>query len=156
MSMEICVLSDARIASTEEWQSSIDTEELPLRLPDHKLLTETIGGRLQVQLRDEYTTIEYSIVDLQELEETYKNINFEHHWTNVIAFTWATDFKEEIAAWMAATAYARATQGVIFDEHDGRFLSPAESLELVTELERLLPAKEAALHSILQQLKSKS
>lgn len=154
MSMEICVLSNVRIASTAEWQLSIDAEEFPLRLPHQEPLAETVGGHLQVQFGDKNTMIEYSVVDFSELKETYKNINFEHDWRNVLAFTWATDFKEEIAAWMAATAYARATHGVIFDEHDGRLLSPAESLGVVADLERSLPAKEAALLSFLQQLKS--
>ena len=52
MSMEICVLSDARLASIAEWQISIEAERFPLRLPQEEPLAESGGGNLLVQLRD--------------------------------------------------------------------------------------------------------
>jgi hypothetical protein len=150
--MEICVFSDVRLASIAEWQASIETEGFPLRLPREKPLANSGGGNLRVQLRDKEAMIEYSVVDFSELEETYRNVNFGRVWKYVIAFIWSSAFAEEIVAWMAATAYARATCGLVFDEHEGKLLTPAESLEVVVELERSLPEKEAMLQSFLQQL----
>jgi hypothetical protein len=41
---------------------------------------------------------------------------------------------------MAATAYARATSGVIYDEEEeGRLFSPATALDVARDLERFLP-----------------
>src|ERR1700685_4584230 len=102
MSMEICVLSDVRLASIAEWQASIETESFPLRLPREKPLANSGGGNLRVQLRDKEALIEYSVVDFSELEETYRNVNFGRVWKYVIAFIWSSAFAEEIVAWMAA------------------------------------------------------
>jgi hypothetical protein len=155
VSMEICVLSDVRLVSIAEWQTSIETERFPLLLPREKTLAKSGGGNLRVQLRDKETMIEYSVVDFSELEETYRNVNFGRVWKYVMAFIWSSAFAEEISAWMAATAYARATSGLVFDEHDGKLLTPAESLGVVLELERSLPEKETALQSFLQLLHQK-
>jgi hypothetical protein len=152
MSMEICVLSDVRLASIAEWQTSIEAESFPLRLPREKPLSKSDGGNLRVQLRDKETMIEYSVVEFSELEEMYRNVNFGRVWTYVIAFIWSSAFAEEIAAWMAATAYARATGGFVFDEGEGKLLTPTEALGVVVELERSLPEKEVALQIFLQQL----
>jgi hypothetical protein len=57
---------------------------------------------------------------------------------------------------MVATAYARATDGIVFDEQEGKLLTPEESLRVVREIERRRPEMEAALRSFVQQLSPKS
>ncbi len=156
MSMEICVLSDVRISSIAEWQNAVGAEELPLQLPPGEPLSASGGGDFVALLRAKRTRIEYSIVDFDELIGTYKTVEFGRRWKYVLAFIWSSDFAEEIAAWMAATAYARATHGVVFDEHNGQLLTAAEALKVALELERLLPEKEAAFQIFLQQLHGKS
>jgi hypothetical protein len=156
MSMEICVLSDVRLASIVEWQDSIKTENFPLRLPQGDPLIGSVGGNLLTQLRDKDTMIEYSVVDFSELKQVYKNVNFGRDWRYVIAFTWSSDFDEELAAWMAATAYARATRGIIFDEHEGKLLTPEESVQITREIEGRQPELKALLQNHLQGLSAKS
>jgi hypothetical protein len=156
MSMEICVLSDVRLASIAELQNSIKTEDYPLRLPQGESLAGAVGGNLLTQLRDKQTMIEYSVVDFGELKLTYKNVNFGRDWKYVIAFIWSSDFDEELAAWMAATAYARATGGIVFDEHEGKLLTPEESVQTVREIERRQPELKALLQDHLQEFSAKS
>ena len=156
MSTEICVLSDVRLASIAEWQASIKIEDFPLRLPEGEPLAGAAGGNLLTQLRDKQTIIEYSVVDFSELKLTYKNVNFGHDWKYVIAFTWSSDFDEELVAWMAATAYARATGGVIFDEHEGKLHTPEESVQILREIERRQPELKTLLQNHLQGLSAKS
>lgn len=156
MSMEICVLSDMRISSIAEWQNAVEAEKFPLQLPTREPLSTSGGGDFVALLRSKPTRIEYNIVDFDELIATYKTVEFGRRWKYVLAFIWSSDFAEEIAAWMAATAYACATQGVVFDEHNGQFLTATEALAAVTELERSLPEKEAVVRTLLQQLHSKS
>jgi hypothetical protein len=151
MSMQICVLADSRLNSIAVWQKSIDAEGFPLRLSDADP-TRNLAARLP----NEETSIEYGIYDFGELKSTYKQVNFDHDWKYVVAFTWSSDFAEEIAAWMAATAYARAVDGVIFDEHEGKFFTPDESAQIVREIERRRPEMEAALRSFVQQLSPNS
>ena len=156
MSMEICVLSDVRLASIAEWQTAIETESFPLRLPREKSLAESGGGNLRAQLRDKETMIEYSVVDFSELKQTYRNVNFGREWRYVIAFIWSSDFDEELAAWMAATAYARASGGIVFDEHEGKLLTPEESIQVTREIERRQPQLKALLQAYFQELSANS
>jgi hypothetical protein len=154
--MEICVLSDVTLASIAEWQASIENEDFPLRLPEGEPLAVAAGGNLLIQLRDKQTMIEYSVVDFNELKLTYKNVNFGHDWKYVIGFTWASDFDEELGAWMAATAYARATGGIVFDEHEGNLLTPEESVRMTREIEQRQSGLKALLQNHLQGLSAKS
>ena len=151
MSMEICVLSDSRLRSVSEWQQAIDAEGFSLRLPDKEPLADAIGGNLVAQLNAVPTAIEYSLIDLSELKETCRTGSFGHDWKYVVAFIWSSDFAEEIAAWMAATAYARATNGVIFDEEKGQLFTPDESVQITREVERRRPELEEALRDYLEQ-----
>lgn len=154
MSMQICVLSDSRLSSVAEWQQYIDAEGFPLRLSG--VGPSAAADNLPAQLRETKTDIEYEIYDLNDLKDTYKGFDFRHDWQYVIAFTWVSDFSKEIAAWMAATAYARATGGVVFDEQEAKLFTPDKSLKIVREIERRQPEMEAALRDFMQQLSARS
>ena len=66
------------------------------------------------------------------------------------------EFAEEIAAWMAATAYAHATNGVVFDEQEGKIFTPEESLKIIRETEQRRPAMEVLLRNYVDKLATKS
>ena len=151
MAMQICVLSNDRLGSIAEWQRSIETEGFPLRLSD-----DDPKRNLVAYLRDEETTIEYDVHDFSELRDAYSHVNFGRSWKYAIAFTWSSNFAEEIAAWMAATAYACATNGVIFDEQEGKIFTPEESREIARDVEQRRPAMEAMLRNYIGQLSAKS
>lgn len=151
MAMEICVLSDERLDSVAEWQKAINAEGFPLRLSD-----ADPSRNLIAYLRDEETSIEYDIHDFSELKDAYRHVNFGRNWRYAVAFTWSSDFAEEIAAWMAATAYASATDGVIFDEQEGKLFTPDESRQITCGIEERRPELEAALRNFMQRLSAKS
>jgi hypothetical protein len=151
MAMQICVLCDGRLDSIAEWQNSIDAEGFPLRLSD----TDP-ERNLSAHLRDEETSIEYDVHNFSELKDAYRHVSFGGDWKYAIAFTWSSDFAEEIAAWMAATAYARATNGVIFDEQEKKLFTPGESLQITREIERRRPEMEAILRTYVEGLAAKS
>ena len=151
MAMKICVLCDERLDSIADWQRSIDAEGFALRLSgtDPK-------RNLAARLSDEETSIEYGVHDFGELKDAYRNVRFERKWRYAITFTWSSDFAEEIAAWMAATAYAHATNGVVFDEQEGKIFTPEESLKIIRETEQRRPAMEALLRNYVDKLATKS
>lgn len=61
------------------------------------------------------------------------------------------------AAWIAATAYARATGGVVFDEIDGKVRNPEEALEVVRDLESDdQHVVDAAVKEALKRLRAQS
>lgn len=151
MAMEIFVLSDERLNSISEWQKSIDTEGFLLRLSDADPKRNLIA-----YLGTEQTSIEYNVQDFGEMKDAYSHINFGHNWLYAVTFTWSSDFAEEIASWMAATAYARATNGVIFDEQEGKIFTPEEAFKITRETEQRRPAMEAVLRNYIEQLAAAS
>ena len=69
--------------------------------------------------------------DAGELIDDYTDIDFGHRWKHVLAFRWGADFAACLSAYMAATAYAKATDGVVFDPQEGEVLTPPKALEVV-------------------------
>ena len=49
---------------------------------------------------------------------------------------------------MAATAYANATKGVVFDEEQGKIHSAADARTVVDEIEREMPEMEAMFREL--------
>ena len=148
MSMEICVFSDNQLNATSEWQQAIDTASLPLRLSYEKPLAQA-AGFLPAYLAGKPTGFEFRHRSLKDISASYSDINFGRNWKFAAVFIWGADLNEMQAAWMAAATYARATQGVLFDEQDGKLLSPDEALEAAQELKRTVPQAEAFLRSLI-------
>ena len=154
MSIEIFVLSDTTISSIVEWQHAIGVADFPLRLTAGPL--DLSGGSLTVQLHDKPATLEYRVEDFEALRNFYKNISFGRDWKCVLALPWITGFDGLTAAWMAATAYARATNGAVFDPQEGRVFSPAEATKVVHNIERIRPEAEAKLQTFAEKPSTKS
>ncbi|HEY1980930.1 MAG TPA: hypothetical protein VGH13_12670 [Xanthobacteraceae bacterium] len=138
MSMEICILSDTQLSSISEWQRAIDAEGFALRLSHDEPFTE-INGFLPSILRDKKTGFECYHVDPRELVDTYDNVQFGREWKYALELVWGGDFIEMQAACMAATAYARATSGIVFDPQASRLLTPSQGVKVVQDNERVLP-----------------
>ena len=49
---------------------------------------------------------------------------------------------------MAATAYAKATNGVVFDDEQGKFYSAEDARTVVNDVEREMPEMEAMLRQV--------
>lgn len=137
MSMEICVLSDTRLDSVSEWQKALDAEGFAVRLSDDEPFAE-ISGFLPASLRDKQTGFECYHVDPREMIDTYDNVQFGREWKYALVFVWGGDFTEMQAAWMAATAYARATSGIVFDPQASQLLTASQAFEVVQDNERAL------------------
>ncbi len=154
MSMTIYVLSD-RLHSIAEWQAAVDAEAFPLRFAPDEPHGEA-AGNLRILLRDQETEIECDFVDFDELKQTYPHVDFGRDWKYVLAFTWSTKIMQARATWLAATAYARAAAGVVFDAQEGKLLTAAQSLGIVQEIERSLPDIEVMFEELAQQRSAKS
>ena len=147
MSMQICVLSDTQLNSISEWQRAIDAQGFPLRLSNDELLAQ-VRGFLPAYLAEKRTGFECHHLKPSDVMSTYPGINFGHAWKYAIAFLWIGDFNEMQAAWMAATAYACATAGVVFDEQGGALLEPLQALQAVQDIQRDLPKLEAMMRDV--------
>jgi hypothetical protein len=140
--MEICVFSDSRPDSISDWQNAVNAEGFALRLKDDEPLAE-VSGFLPASLRGRQTGFECYHVDAREMIDTYQNIQFGRQWKYALVLVWGGDFAEMQAACMAATAYARATSGIVFDPQASQLLSASQAFEMVQDNERVLPQLEA-------------
>jgi hypothetical protein len=74
----------------------------------------------------------------------------------VLALRWVGSKVDELrAAWMAGTAYAQATDGVIFDDQEGKFRNATEARDVVRDVELDIPDidRKALVDQVLQDLK---
>jgi hypothetical protein len=142
MSLELCVFSDTSLASMSDWQKAVDAEGFALRLSADEPFA-AVNGFLPASLRGKETGFECHHVDPREMIDTYEDIQFGRDWKHALVLVWGGDFAEMQAAWMAATAYARATSGIVFDPEAGELLTPSQALEMVHDNERVLPRLEA-------------
>jgi hypothetical protein len=136
MSMELWVFSDKRVNATGDWQAAIDAEGYPLRLaPDVEF--EKLGGFFPMHLRGELTGFECYQDNAAELMRDLNNIDFGHEWKYVLGMRWLGSKVSELrAAWMAATAYAQATDGVVIDDQELKIHTPTQAREVVRDVER--------------------
>jgi len=147
MSMEIWVLSDTQLNSIAEWQAAIDLESYPLQLSADATLAK-LRGFLPMQLRGERAGCECFHDPVDELITTYSNVDFGHAWKCALGFRWGGSFTEMQCAWMAATAYAAATNGIVVDDQELRIRTPGESRSEVETIVRDMPKMEEWLRDL--------
>jgi hypothetical protein len=141
MAMEIFVFSDSQIGSMVEWQEAVEAEGFALRLSTDRPFND-LNGHLPAQLNGEDVWFECDHFDLAELIAHYSDVDFGHPWEFVLAFRIGASFKALLGAWIAATAYAKATGGTVFDETDAKLYPLDEALKLTRDLQRDIPRLE--------------
>ena len=138
MSIEISVLSDRQLASTAEWQQAIEAEGFPLRL-DPTMKLDEAGGFFPAHFGEKLTGFECYHDDATEMIESYPDIDFGHRWAHALGLRIGGDYDELRATFMAATAYARATGGAVWDSESGEVMSPDRAAEMTREIDRDTP-----------------
>src|SRR5262245_58434781 len=154
MAMELFVLSDRRLASLAEWQDSITAVAFPLRLSTDTPL-QALNGFLPVLLNGRSTGFECAHWDAGRLMAECPDLDFGHRWRYALSFRFGgTDLYEGPAAFMAASAYARATDGMVLDWEQGELIAPQQAAALARDLEKDIPAMEAAMRRVVEQFRA--
>lgn len=143
MSMEVTVLSDRRLAGTAEWQRALEAEGFALELDAEVVLGEA-SGFFPARLGGKPTGFECYHDDAAELIESYPDIDFGRAWTCALGLRVGGNMSEVLAAFMAATAYARATGGIVWDGESGEVMPPDRAAEVTREFERDMPRLTAS------------
>lgn len=141
MSMEIWVLSDKQLNSIAEWQSAIDAEGYPLQLSADAIFAN-LRGFLPMRLRKQPSGCECYHDPADQLMEGWSDVDFGRAWKYALGFRWGASLGAMQAAWMAATAYAAATNGIMIDDQESRFHTAAESRSEVDNMVRSIPQME--------------
>lgn len=151
MAMEMHVFSDRQLNSIAEWQRAVNLEGYALQFSDDVRL-DAVSGLVPVTWRDKQTGFECYRDDAREAMNGYGRSHFSSRWKYALGFRWLGEVAELQVAWMAATAYARATGGIIFDPEAGRTYSASEAAKVVSDIEGSLPAIEAAMRALEEEM----
>jgi hypothetical protein len=155
MAMELNIFSDRRLGSIAEWQQAIDAEGFPVQLARDVDLS-TASGFLPVDLRSKRTGFECYQDEAWEMMESLGRSNFDRDWKFAFGLRWGPDFTALDSAWMAATAYAAATGGVIFDYEEAKIFTPDQARELIRRFEREQPMLDALIKEVTRKIAGKS
>ncbi len=157
--IEIFVLSDRRLESIAEWQHAISAEGLGLVLSTQTPF-DALDGFLPAELCERQTGFECAHRDPQTLIGEHPKSNFAARSSYALVFRYdGRDIFQAAAAWMAGAAYAKAADGMLFDDGVGRRpITPESAVEHARNLEtnaqviRSMPDVEAALQHVLNEM----
>lgn len=156
MSMELNIFFDRSLRSIGEWQAAIDVERYPLRLAQDVDLA-TISGFVPADFKGKPAGFECFHDDAKDTMKSLGIGRFDRNWRFSLGLRWrGTSFDELNSAWMAATAYAAATDGVIFDYEEARIFRPVEARELVRRFEQEQPMIDALVERAIKDVLSKN
>jgi len=140
MSMELYVLSDRKLASIAEWQAAIDRDGFRLKL-DEAAEFKALDGYLPAHYGTALAGFEVNHWDAQALKrDDPENGDFIKDEAHILAFRWGGSEHELFGVFAAASAYARATGGWVFDCESGEETTPDATAELARRFEKDLPA----------------
>jgi hypothetical protein len=151
MSMEVWVLSDSQLKSVVEWQRAIDAEGYPLQLHEDMDFGD-LRGFFPMQLRGERAGCECYHDPADELIKANPHVDFGHAWKYALGFRWGASLKAMQSAWMAATAYAAATNGIVIDDQELKIRTAQESRREVDDIVRGIPRMEEILRNFRASL----
>jgi hypothetical protein len=133
MSMELMVLSDNRLPSIAIWQQAISTEGLRVTLLT-EFSIDRLDGFVPVRSNDIMTGFECYHCDAREIFEQYPGVGFGRSWSDGFIFRWGGDLEECLAAYAAAAAYAKASDGILFDPQGGTLMSWQDALAAIPRI----------------------
>ncbi|MBL8570766.1 MAG: hypothetical protein JNK84_16975 [Phreatobacter sp.] len=139
MSMELYVLSDRQLTSIAEWQAAIDQEGFRLKLDEGAAFT-ALDGYLPAHFGAALAGFEVNHWDPQAMKrDDPEYVDFVKDEVHLLAFRWGGSEHELFGVFAAASAYARATGGWVFDCESGEAMTPDATAELARKFEADLP-----------------
>lgn len=129
MSMEIYLLSDQNMSSTQVWQKAVDVLGFDVRFLDDAPL-QAEGVRLRVEYLNTPVLMELSRTGLAELRQVFSRVAFPEHITNILILRWSISFEGTVAAYQAAAAYVGLVKGLMIDSEEGKLRTPDSAIEL--------------------------
>jgi hypothetical protein len=154
MSLEIFALSHRRLASLLDWQLSIDSEGFGVTLPPDVSMDE-LRGFLPVRFDAVETGFECDHNNAEKIMSLYHQVDFGQRWAHCLSFRCRGDFDEWLAANAAAAAYAKATDGIVFDPQEGVLMSPQQALAAFSDMKKQLPEARRMVEMIAKQVAQK-
>ncbi len=150
MAMELYVFSNQQLSSMSAWQAAIDTAGFPVGLPV-RFPFDWENRVLPAEFRGRPTTFESKLCDASEHVAESPHIEFGGPWKHGLVLRWGSDAYAGAAAYLAGSAYAQATGGVLLDCEEGKIISAKRAAEIGFDMERSIPMIEAAVRKVMEQ-----
>jgi hypothetical protein len=144
MPIEIYALSDRRLASIAAWQQAIDREGFDLKLDCSRPFAAPVGP-LPAHRGGRLVVFECDRCNAAELIARYGKVDFGRRWSEALAVRSGADLDALWGALAAAAAYARATDGIVFDPVAVAVLPPAKAVESARQVARDIPRIRQAI-----------
>ncbi len=152
MAMELYVFSDQQLSSMSAWQAAINTAGFPVGLPV-RFPFDWENRVLPAEFRGRPTTFESKLCNASEHIAELSPVKFDRPWKHGLVLRWGSDAYAGAAAYLAGSAYAKATGGVLLDCEEGKIISAKRAAEIGFDMERSIPMIEAAVRKVLEQFR---
>jgi hypothetical protein len=153
MAMELYVFSDRQLPSMSAWQQAIDAAGFPVGLPT-RFPFDWENRVLPAEFRGRATTFESGLCDAGERMAESPHIDFGRRWKHGLVLRWGSDAYAGAAAYLAGSAYAKVTGGVLLDCEEGKIISANRAAEIGFDIERSTPMIEAAVRKVIEQFRN--
>lgn len=155
MSMEIYLLTDEAVPTTQAWQKAIDALGFDVRFVDEQTL-QTDEVRLQAECKGKPVLMELEETSLARVRETFPNVAFPDHVTSVHVLYWNKTLEGGLAAYQAAAAYVGLAKGLMIDSEEGKLNTQTRAIEIARDMSAQMPMLEAIMTDILAKMAAKS
>lgn len=133
MSMELYIFSDRQLNSIAEWNSALASESFDLKIEEGPI--RSLSGHQPAKLRNREVWVEFDHWNASKFLKEESDIHADRAWAYLLALRWNFDALAGCAAYMAAAAYAKATDGVVFDDQEAMFISWYRAAEIARQLD---------------------
>lgn len=154
MSMEIYLLTDEAVPSTQAWQAAIDALGFDVRFVDERPL-QTKDIRLRVECKGKPVLMELEESSLAGVRDTFPEVAFPDHVTCVHVLYWSKTLEGGLAAYQAAAAYLGLVKGLMIDTEEGKLKTPDSAIDLARNMSAEMPVLESAMAEILAKIVAK-
>jgi hypothetical protein len=152
--MEIYLLTDEAVSSTQAWQRAIDALGFDTRfVGEQSLQADEI--RLRVDCKGKPVLIELEKTSLARVRDTFPDVAFPDHVSCVHALYWSKTLEGGVAAYQVAAAYLGLVKGLMIDTEECKFKTPESAIELARKVSAEMPVLEAAMAEILAKIAAK-
>jgi hypothetical protein len=154
MSMEIYLLTDEAVPTTQAWQISVDALSFDVRFVDEQSL-HADEVRLRAECKDKPVLMELERTSLAKVRGAFPDIAFPDTVACVHALYWSKTLEGGLAAYQAAAAYLGLVKGLMIDTEEGKLKTRDGAIELARKMAAEMPMLEAAMAEILAKIVSK-
>lgn len=154
MSMEIYLLTDEAVPTTQAWQKAVDALGFGVRFLNEQSLQakETL---LPVEIQGKRIVLELLQANLNVLCETFPDTAFPEQVGHVHTLRWNMTFEGVAAAHQAAAAYLGLVKGLMIDTEEGKLKAPTEAIDLARRVTADIVVAEVALRKVVGERMSK-